>query len=166
MSHGFLGYNASLMLDVVVCALVLVVPILGYSIWSVKFRGQFTRHRNLQVGLGIVLLITVAAFEIDLQLVHGGWENVVNRDADSPRLTGEALDHVRTVLRIHLIFAISTPLFWIATLWLALKRFPSPPQPGEHSRLHKTLGWLSTIDITLTSVTGLWFYYVAFVAGT
>jgi hypothetical protein len=31
--------------------------------------------------------------------------------------------------------------------------------------VHKTLGWLSTIDLVLTSFTGLMFYYVAFVAG-
>jgi hypothetical protein len=30
--------------------------------------------------------------------------------------------------------------------------------------LHKTLGWASAADLTLTSVTGLWFYYAAFVA--
>ena len=164
MANGFLGYNASFMLDVVVCALVLVVPALAYSIYLVKVRRAYSLHRNIQIALGIVLLITVAAFEYDLQMVHGGWVNVVNKPGESPRLEGEALDHVRAVLRIHLIFAISTPLLWGATLWLALRRFQSPPRPSAHSRLHKTLGWLSTADIALTSVTGLAFYYLAFIA--
>jgi hypothetical protein len=165
MANGFLGNNASFMLDVVVVALIAVVPALLYSIYLVKFRGQYLLHRNLQVGLGIVLLLTVGAFEVDLQLVHGGWESVVNKpDADTPRLTGDALESVRTVLWVHLIFAITTPLLWATTICLALKRFPSPPVPGDHSGLHKKLGWASAIDITLTSVTGLWFYYVAFVA--
>jgi hypothetical protein len=70
---------------------------------------------------------------------------------------------VRRILYVHLVFAISTPLLWAATIALALKRFPSPPGPGAHSRLHKTLGWLSTIDITLTSVTGVAFYCAAFI---
>ena len=52
---------------------------------------------------------------------------------------------------------------WIATIVLALKRFGKNPQPGPHSRVHSLLGWASTIDITLTSVTGLLFYYMAFV---
>lgn len=164
MTNGFLGYNASFMLDVVVCALVLVVPALAYSIYLVKGRRAYTLHRNIQIGLGIVLLITVAAFEYDLQMVHGGWENVVNKPGESPRLEEEALDRVRTVLRVHLVFAISTPLLWGTTLWLALRRFPAPPRPAPHSRLHKTLGWLSTVDIALTSVTGLAFYYLAFMA--
>jgi hypothetical protein len=164
MTDGFLGYNASFMLDVVVCALVLVVPALAYSIYLVKASRAYALHRNIQIALGIVLLITVAAFEYDLQMVHGGWVNVVNKPGESPRLEGEALARARTVLRVHLVFAISTPLLWGATLWLALRRFPAPPRPSAHSRLHKTLGWLSTVDIALTSLTGLAFYYLAFVA--
>jgi len=164
MSNGFLGYDASLMLDVVVCALVLVVPTLAYSIYVVKIRRNYVRHRNVQVALGAVLLVTVLAFEIDLQVVHGGWENVVNRDPDEPRLPPERLEFVQQILRVHLVFAISTPLLWAATLLLAWRRFPRPPFPSAHSRLHKRLGWLSTADIALTSVTGLMFYYVAFVA--
>lgn len=163
MKNGFLGYDSSLMLDVVVCALVLVVPALLFSIYTVKFRRRFLLHRNLQVALGAALLLAVTAFEVDMQLVHGGWENVVNKPDKKPRLTGEDLETVRTVLWIHLVFAISTPVLWGTTLLLAWKRFPSPPQPGAHSRLHKTLGWLSTIDVTLTSITGLVFYYCAFI---
>jgi putative membrane protein len=161
MSDGFLGYRTSFMLDAVVCALVLVVPVLLYSIYAVKFRRQYALHKKLQLGLGAVLLLAVAAFEIDMQLVQGGWENVVaKRD---PQLSAEQLQIVRQVLWIHLVFAISTPFLWAVTIVFALKRFPTPPQPGDHSRLHKRLAWLSTIDITLTSVTGLVFYYVAFV---
>lgn len=164
MRNGFLGYDASLMLDVVVCALALVVPALLFSLYLVKVRKNFLWHRNMQVGLGIVLLLTVSAFEVDLQIVHGGWENIVNKPSKLPRLSGEALEFVRRVLWVHLVFAISTPLLWATTIGLALKRFPSPPVPSEHSGLHKPLGWLSAIDITLTSVTGLLFYYFAFVA--
>lgn len=162
MQNGFLGYDTSFMLDVVVCALVAVVPVLAWSLYVVKFRKNYTLHRNLQIGLGLVLLVAVAAFEVDLQLVHGGWENVVNKPDQPARLTGDDLESARRVLWVHLVFAISTPLLWATTIVLALKRFPSPPVPGEHSRLHKRLGWLSTIDITLTAVTGLAFYYVAF----
>ncbi|MEW4530852.1 MAG: DUF420 domain-containing protein [Maioricimonas sp. JB045] len=150
------------MLDVVVSALVLVVPLLAYSLYTVKIAHNFVRHRNLQLLLAGVLLVAVVAFEVDMQL-HGGWEKIVNKDESSPRLGPEQLSEVRRILSIHLVFAISTPLLWAATIVLALRRFPNPPVPGPHSRLHKVLGWLSTVDLTLTSVTGLWFYYVAFV---
>lgn len=163
MTDGFLGYDASFMLDVVVCALVLVVPVLATSLFLVKARQRYRLHRTLQLTLGGLLLLAVAAFEVDLQLVHGGWERVVNKPGRPPRLTTEQLDDVRRILRVHLVFAISTPILWILTMTLALRRFPAPPRPSPHSRLHRPLGWASAVDLVLTSVTGLIFYYYAFV---
>lgn len=146
------------MLDLVVCALVVIVPLLLYSLFVVKSQRNYGRHRKLQVVLGAILMATVFLFEIDLQWLQGGWENVVAKREISP----EQMAIARTTLHWHLLFAITTPFLWFTTLALALRRFKSPPVPGAHSRLHKTLGWLSTIDITLTSITGLMFYYVAF----
>ncbi len=164
MMDGFLGYNASFMLDFVVCALVLIVPSLIFSLYLVKIRRNYLLHRNMQLTLGIVLLLAVSAFEIDLQIVHGGWENIVNKPGETVRLEGADLDSVRTLLWIHLVFAITTPILWVVTIVLALKRFPSPPKPNEHSPLHRRLGWASAIDITMTSITGLLFYYYTFIA--
>ena len=162
MSQGFLGFDSSLMLDVVVCALVLVVPVIIYSLYQVKVRKNYPLHAAIQTTLAVVLLIVVVAFEVDMRL-HGGWQQIVNKNPESPRLVGTALSQVRTMLWVHLVFAVSTPLLWITTLGLAWRRFANPPQPGFHSRPHKTLGWLATLDLVLTSVTGLGFYYLAFV---
>lgn len=164
MSDGFLGYDASFMLDAVVCALVLVVPALIYGLYLVKVKRAYRAHRNWQIALGLVLLATVTAFEIDLQIVHGGWLNIANKNPDSPRLVGEQMDLARLILRVHLIFAVTTPLLWITTTVLALRRYSNPPLPGPHSPLHSKLGWLSVLDLVLTSITGVGFYYVAFVA--
>ena len=164
LSDGFLGYRTSFMLDAVVCALVLVVPWLLYSLWLVKFRRRYHLHKWLQIWLGIVLLLAVGAFEIDLQLVHGGWENIVAKSHSDDAALAAKVAAVEPYLHVHLLFAISTPVLWAITLTLALRRFSNLPAPGKHSRAHKVLGWLSTIDLTLTSVTGLVFYYVAFVA--
>ncbi|MFV0446205.1 MAG: DUF420 domain-containing protein [Planctomycetaceae bacterium] len=164
MTDGFLGYDTTFMLDFVVCALVVVVPLVLYSLYQVKVRRNWVRHRNLQLLIAVVLLAAVAAFEVDVQLIHGGWQKIVNKPGQPLRLDETALDDVRQVLRIHLLFAISTPLLWFLTLALAWKRFPNPPMPGAHSFWHKKLGWLATLDLVATSVTGLWFYYVAFVS--
>ena len=91
-------------------------------------------------------------------------EQIVNKPGQPTCMSVEALADVRRVLGIHLLFAVSTPLLWGITLVLAWKRYPSPPTPGPHSFWHKKLGWLATLDLVATSVTGLWFYYVAFVA--
>jgi hypothetical protein len=119
----------------------------------------------VQIVLGCVLLAAVLAFEIDTRFVHGGWERIINKDAAAPRMSPVELEGVRRVLYVHLLFAVSTPVVWAVTLVLALRRFESPARPGRHSELHKKLGWLSAVDLALTAVTGLWFYYLAFVAG-
>jgi putative membrane protein len=159
MATGFLGYPSTLMLDVVVCALALVVPALFFSIYLVKFRRNYLWHRRLQTGLGIALLVTVCLFEIDMRW-HGGWQAILKQR--SVLLTDEQLQWVSRVLLIHLVFAVSTVILWTATLTHGWRRIPRPPQPSPHSGLHKRLGWLSTIALTLTSVTGLVFYYYAF----
>lgn len=163
LSNGFLGYPTTFMLDFVVCALALIVPVLLWSLWLVKFRRHYVAHKRLQIVLGIVLLVAVSAFEVDVQMVHGGWENIVAKQQLSPDALTTKINDVRPWLLVHLVFAVTTPFLWIVTMTLALRRFKSPPEPGTHSRIHKALGWASTIDITLTSVTGLLFYYVAFV---
>ncbi len=161
-SDGFFGYPTTFMLDFVVCALALVVPLLLWSLWLVKFKRQYALHKRLQIALGIILLVAVTAFEVDVQMVHGGWESIVAKQQLSPEALAGKITAVRPWLLVHLVFAVTTPVLWTVTLVLALRRFNSPPVPGKHSRLHKTLGWASAIDITLTSVTGLLFYYVAF----
>jgi len=162
MYRGFLGYDASLMLDVVVCALVLVVPILCYSIWAVKFRQKYHLHKKLQILLSLLLFVAVVLFEIDMQL-HGGWQAIINKDPSEPRMSPEELSEVAQVLYIHLVFAISTPFLWGWTMFEALRKFPRPVTPARHSRKHAFLGWASAIDLTMTSITGLIFYYFAFV---
>jgi putative membrane protein len=164
LKNGFLGYPTSFMLDFVVVSLVLIVPVLLCSVWLAKYRKRYASHRRLQIFLGTVLLVAVGAFEIDLQIVHGGWQNIVARQPLDPAALAIKVAAVRPWLWLHLVFAITTPVFWCLTIMLALSRFPKPPAPGTHSRVHRMLGWISTIDISLTSITGLLFYYMAFVA--
>lgn len=159
MADGFLGYPTSLMLDFVVCALVLIVPLLLFSIYQVKFKKNYLLHRNMQILLGVTLMAAVAAFEIDMRL-QGGVDEILKKRA-SP-LTTAQLDFFWNVMYVHLFFAVTTVPLWATTLILAWRRFPSPPYPSAHSGLHKPLAWLSTIDITMTSVTGLAVYYYGF----
>ncbi|MGE5194806.1 MAG: DUF420 domain-containing protein [Deltaproteobacteria bacterium] len=160
MSDGFLGYKASLMLDVVVCALAIVVPTLLFSLYAVKIRRNYRLHKALQITLGVVLLVAVGLFEVDMRL-HGGIDGILAKR--SRPLTPDERTSFNTLLAVHLFFAVSTVFLWATTLVLAIKRMPRPPAPCEHSRLHKRLGWLSAADITLTSVTGLLVYYYGFV---
>lgn len=147
------------MLDVVVCALIVVVPTLLFSLYAVKIRRNYGLHKALQVTLGVVLLAAVGLFEVDMRL-HGGIDGILAKR--SRPLSPEELGSFKGLLYVHLFFAVSTVVLWAVTLGLALKKFSSPPGPGEHSRLHKVLGWFSAVDITATAVTGLLVYYYGF----
>lgn len=152
---GFLGTRASLMLDVVVLAMAVVLVALAWSVLQVK-RGKFLLHKWTQVGLTVALIIAVVAFEVEMRLY--GWE-----DRSAGEIGGAASPLTWQVLYVHLVFAVTSFFLWPAVAWRALRRFPSPPAPGEHSPSHIFWARLAAIIMTLTAVTGWTFYYVAFV---
>ena len=155
MIPGFLS-RAPLMFDVVSLAMVVVIPVLTWSIYLIKRRRAFLLHKRLQVALGAALFIAVTLFEIDIRLHPNWW---VQTEASSFSRT-----FLERFLYFHLCFAISTTILWIVTLTLALRRFPSPPRPSEHSRTHIALARLASLTMYCTAVTGWIFYWMAFVS--
>ena len=156
---GFLGTRASLMLDVVFVAMFLVVPLMAIGIVLAK-RGQYVLHKRLQLATAAVLLLAVLAFEIDMRFFTD-WRLLA---APSPYFSANGWNPVTIALTIHLFFAVPTLLLWIVVVVRALKLFPCPPRPGAHSEAHKFMGWLATVGMVMTAVTGWGFYWLAFVA--
>jgi hypothetical protein len=156
---GFLpGSRATIMLDVVFVAMFAVVLALAVSIWLVKFRRRYDLHKRIQLTLGVVLVVAIAAFEVDMQFVSG-WR---------ARATPVGMDDVpETVLRalyIHLCFAVPTAVLWVIVIARALRNFPRPAAPAPHSRSHVAWGKAAAVGIVGTAVTGWIFYWLAFVA--
>lgn len=151
---GFLPFRGSLMLDVVFLAMFAVVPAMWWSIQLAK-AGKYGLHKRIQLALAVVLLAAVTLFEVDMRVF--GW---TERAKPSPYYPGG----VWTSLYIHLVCAISTAVLWVAVIVQALRKFPNPPRPNEHSASHKRWAKLAAIDMLLTALTGWAFYYLAFVA--
>lgn len=154
---GFLGTGATLMLDVVVVAMAAVVPAMWWSIRQAS-GGRYPLHHRVQLALAIVLAIAVTAFEVDIRL-HG-WTARAEA-AGGLMLSQPSL--VRGALYVHLFFAVTTLVLWIAVVSLALRKFPRPAAPSDHSRSHRLWGKLAALDMTATAVTGWVFYALAFV---
>jgi hypothetical protein len=55
-------------------------------------------------------------------------------------------------------------VLWVVVIVRAIRRFPVPPVPCEHSRAHIFWARAAAIDMTLTAATGWTFYWLAFVA--
>lgn len=159
-SPGFLGTRASFMLDVVFSAMILVVPMLFGSIYLVRAHRRYALHKKIQLTLGAVLLIAVTAFEIDMRFLTD-WEELAK---PSPYFEQGAWCPVWVALVIHLFFAIPTAILWVYVIVQALRKFADPPFPGDHSQSHRFWGWLATVEMVMTAITGWIFYYLAFAA--
>ena len=144
------------MIDVVCVAMFAVVLVLAWSIYQAKVRRRYWVHKWTQIALGVVLLIIVILFEIDIRL-HG-WEE---RAAD--KLSGHPGSNVFWALYVHLVFAVSTVVLWPITIGFAVLNFGEPPTPGSHSRVHVPLARTAAADMVLTAITGWIFYWFAFV---
>lgn len=152
---GFIpGSRGSFMLDLVAIAMVAILPLLILAVRSAQL-GQYARHKNIMIGLSCLLLVAVIAFEIEMRLV--GWRHLAELSPYYDSVLFWALG-------VHLIFSSTAALSLATTVWVALKKFPSPPVPGEHSAQHRKTGKLAALSLAGTAVTGWIFYWLAFVA--
>lgn len=149
--------RGSLMLDFVVAAMFGILLLLAVSIYLVRVKRKYELHKRLQIGMALVLLAAVIAFEVDVRFFTD-WRDLA---AGSPYYASGA---VSAALLVHLCFAVPTPILWTVVIVRALRNYPSPPTPGPHSRSHRRLGWLAVIGMALTAITGWVFYYLACVA--
>ena len=62
--------RAPLVIDILVIATVLVALLLAYSIFSVRVRRNYQRHRRLQIFISVLLLVVLIFFEVSMHL-HG-----------------------------------------------------------------------------------------------
>ncbi len=154
--QGFIpGSRGSFMLDFVSLAMVAILPTLTYSIYLVRVKKAYAIHRRVQLAIGAVLAVAVLLFELELRL--SGWRHLA-----TPSPYYDTI--LFPFLAVHLLFAISTSLLWIITIYTAIKYIPDPPGPCAYSRQHKRLGWAAAIGMYCTSITGWTFYWLAFVA--
>ena len=64
---GFLPWRGPFMIDVIVVGMVFVLLALAWSIFSVKYRQAYLRHKVTQLSIAIGLLCLLVLFEVDIQ---------------------------------------------------------------------------------------------------
>ena len=69
---------------------------------------------------------------------------------------------MKTVLGVHLFFAVTTVILWIVVIVQALRKFPAPPMPNQYSPRHILWARLAALEMLMTAVTGWIFYWLAF----
>jgi uncharacterized membrane protein len=151
---GFLGTEADLLIDIVVCSLAAILPTMGYAVYLVR-QGRYVAHRNVMAGLYALLFVVVLLFEADLQAKGGIFE--LTKDS---AYAGTAL--LNGSVWVHTSFSFSTSILWTGLVASSLWKL-RPPRPGPNTRLHRILGKVSMAVMAATCITGLELYIVGFV---
>ena len=153
---GFLPFSrASLMMDIIALTMVVVIPLLLFSSYSVKLCSKYILHKRIQSILGGILLLVVILFEIDVRM--NGWRH----NAEDSPYYGTPLN---IVLGVHLLFAITTTILWTVTFSGAVRNIPSPPGPSRFSPKHRLTARWAVKGMLGTGMTGWLFYWLAFVS--
>lgn len=151
---GFLPFSrASFLMDFVVVAMMLIIPILVTSVGIVRYRKSYEVHRKIQVGLGSLLGVTIVFFELDVRL--NGWRHLAEVSPFYETLVFPALI-------VHLFFAIPTFFLWIVTIFFGIKYYT--PEDPLKNKFHKIMGRISAAFMVGTAFTGWVFFWLAFVA--
>ena len=151
---GFLGTRADLLMDIVIVALVAVVPIVLYN-WRLARTKQFSRHKAMQIALIIVLGAVVGVFEYDLSSQGGIFKaTAASSLAGTPTLN--------FWIRFHSFFAESTVLIWLVLITVSLIKFPKPPAPNAFSGIHRFWGRIGMVWMLATGITAIPVYYFGF----
>ena len=151
---GFLGTRADLLMDIVIVALVAVVPIVLYN-WRLARTKQFSRDKAMQIALIIVLGAVVGVFEYDLSLQGG-----IFKATAASSLAGTAT--LNFWIRFHSFFAETTVLIWLALITVSLIKFPKPPAPNAFSGIHRFWGRIGMVWMLTTGITSIPVYYYGF----
>ncbi|MDM5272249.1 DUF420 domain-containing protein [Sulfurovum sp. zt1-1] len=151
---GFLGTRAPLFMDIVTI-IVALLPFLILGAISLAKRKLYNLHATVQKILFIVSVIVVVYFEYGVRNV-GGFDAFME-GSSTPK------GYAFWVLIFHIAIAVVTLGIWINTLLRAKRDRRMNVLPGMYSISHKKAGMRTFTGIVLTSVTGIWVYYLLFV---
>jgi len=143
---GFLGTRAPFFMDVVTL-IVALLPLLVAGAISLAKAKKYKLHAIAQVIIFIFSVVILVYFETGVR-IGGGFDAFMD---------GSSVSHNYAffVLIFHIIIAVLTLIIWFVTL-IRAKKFLS-------LGLHKMLGRISFVGILLTSLTGIWVYFILFI---
>jgi uncharacterized membrane protein YozB (DUF420 family) len=146
IAEGFLGTRADLIIDLVMTVSGFLPAIMMFTFYLAA-RGKRKLHKNIQLGLLLLVTFLVVALEVDVRSGDLQAAGALSAYHDSMILS--------VVFIIHLLFATTTFVGWI---WLVVKSAKLYPK-GFKSFNHKKWGKILFVDVVLTVITG-WILYI------
>jgi putative membrane protein len=143
---GFFGTRAPIFMDVVTLIVALLPFLVAGAIYFAKNQ-KYKLHAISQVIIFAFSTIVVVYFEIGVRMV-GGFESFMQE-------SGVSYNYAFIVLVFHIVISVITLILWAKTIFTAKKQVKQ--------NKHKSSGMMTFVGIVMTSLTGIWVYFLMFV---
>lgn len=127
------GARCDVLMDIVVVSMVIILPLLWYSVKKVKHDHNYKLHKNIQLTMFTILFFVILLFEYDMKQ-NGGIFAMVRGSAY------EGTFFLNFMIYFHTFLSITTSLIWLILIPVSLKKFGKNPRPGKFSKTHKLWG--------------------------
>ena len=143
---GFLGTRAPFFMDVVTLIVAVLPLLVASAIYLAKIK-KYKLHSYAQLFIFVFSVIVLGYFETGVRMV-GGFETFMQESSVS-------INYAFVVLVFHIAISIITLIVWGMAIFMAKKLLKQ--------NKHKNIGLITFVGVTLTSLTGIWVYFLMFV---
>ncbi|WP_321777511.1 DUF420 domain-containing protein [Sulfurimonas sp.] len=143
---GFLGTRAPFFMDFVTL-IVSLLPMLVASAIYLARKKKYKYHAYSQVFIFAFSVIVLTYFEIGVRM-GGGFDFFMKE-------SGVSHSYALIVLIFHIIISTITLVIWAVTIFMAKKQI--------QLNKHKKAGLITFGGVVMTSLTGIWVYFLMFV---
>jgi len=144
--QGFFGTRAPFFMDLVTLIVALLPLLVAGAIYLAKAK-KYKYHALTQIAIFSVSVVVLTYFETGVRMI-GGFETFMKE-------SGVSHNYAFFVLIFHITISLITLIIWITTLLMAKKQLIL--------KKHKQAGMLVFSGVTMTSLTGIWVYFLLFV---
>jgi len=143
---GFFGTRAPMFMDMVTL-IVALLPLLVATAIYFAVNKSYKLHAFLQIFIFAFSVIVLVYFETGVR-VGGGFDSFMKE-------SGVSHNYAFLVLMFHIAISIITLIVWGTTLFMAKKQVKL--------KKHRKAGHITFVGVVLTSLTGIWVYFLMFV---
>ncbi|WP_373000954.1 DUF420 domain-containing protein [Sulfurimonas sp.] len=143
---GFFGTRAPIFMDVVTLIVALLPLLVAGAIYLAKTK-RYKAHVYAQILIFAFSVIVLGYFETGVRMV-GGFDSFMKE-------SGVSHNYAFIVLIFHIAISIVTLIIWSTTIFMAKKQV--------QLKKHRKAGLMTFTGVVMTSLTGIWVYFLMFV---
>ncbi|WP_294961096.1 DUF420 domain-containing protein [Sulfurimonas sp.] len=143
---GFFGTRAPIFMDVVTL-IVALLPLLVASAIYLAITKRYKAHAYAQIAIFAFSVIVLGYFETGVRMV-GGFSFFMQE-------SGVSHNYALIVLVSHIAISVITLTVWSVNIFMAKKQL--------QLNKHKKAGLMTFTGVVMTSLTGIWVYFLMFV---